>query len=162
MANDAFLKISGIDGESTDDKHQKWIEIASYNWGVSQMTARGSVSGTTGAAGGRADFQDFSIVKTLDKSSPKLYLACAKGENLKEIIVELCRAGGNKEKYMEFKLSNVYISSVSLGGGGGGEPTESLTFNCGKIEATYTQIGRDGKAAGNVAMNWNLETNKGG
>ena len=30
MAFDAFLKIEGIDGESTDDKHQKWIEILSY------------------------------------------------------------------------------------------------------------------------------------
>lgn len=36
MAFDAFLKIDGIPGESTDDKHKEWIEIASYRQGVSQ------------------------------------------------------------------------------------------------------------------------------
>jgi len=27
MSFDAFIKIDGIEGESTDDKHQGWIEI---------------------------------------------------------------------------------------------------------------------------------------
>ncbi|WP_353327541.1 type VI secretion system tube protein Hcp, partial [Chitiniphilus shinanonensis] len=27
MAFDAFIKIDGIPGESTDDKHKDWIEI---------------------------------------------------------------------------------------------------------------------------------------
>ena len=30
-AYDAFLKIDGIAGESTDDKHKDWIEILSFN-----------------------------------------------------------------------------------------------------------------------------------
>lgn len=30
MAFDAFVRIDGIEGESTDDKHQGWIEILSY------------------------------------------------------------------------------------------------------------------------------------
>ena len=29
MAFDAFLKVDGIPGESTDDKHKDWIEILS-------------------------------------------------------------------------------------------------------------------------------------
>ena len=36
MAYDAFLKIATIDGESTDSKHEKWIEVLSYSWGASQ------------------------------------------------------------------------------------------------------------------------------
>jgi bacteriocin-like protein len=32
-AYDAFLKIDGIPGESTDDKHKDWIEILSFNHG---------------------------------------------------------------------------------------------------------------------------------
>jgi len=31
MAVDVFLKIDGIPGESTDDKHKEWIEILSYS-----------------------------------------------------------------------------------------------------------------------------------
>ena len=162
MAFDAFLKIGSPDvpGESTDDKHKDWIEVLSYSWGASQSVSR-SASTAGGASHERADFQDFSIVKTLDKASPKIALACADGTAIKSVVVELCRSGGNKLKYMEYKLSNAIISSVSVGGGGGGEPTESTTFNYGKIEWTYTQQKReDGSGGGQVAAGWDLQTNK--
>jgi len=160
MAFDAFLKIDGIPGESTDDKHKDWIEVLSYSWGASQM-ASATASSAGGATAERANFQDYSIVKTLDKASPKLALACADGTHIKEVTIELCRAGGDKVKYMEYKMSNCIISSVSVGGGGGGEPTESLTFNYGKIEWTYSQQKRaDGSGGGQVAAGWDLQTNK--
>jgi type VI secretion system secreted protein Hcp len=160
MAFDAFLKIDGIPGESTDDKHKDWIEVLSYSCGVAQ-TASASASTSGGASHQRADFQDLSISKTLDKASPKLALACADGTHIKQVTVELCRAGGQKEKYMEYKMTNCIISSASVGGGGGGEPTESITFNYGKIEWTYTQQKRaDGTGGGQVAAGWDLEKNK--
>ena len=34
MAFDAFVKIDGIEGESTDEKHAGWIEVISYNAGL--------------------------------------------------------------------------------------------------------------------------------
>lgn len=160
MAADNFLKIDGIKGESTDEKHKDWIEILSYNFGVSQMASAASPSATASAGGARADFQDLSIVKMMDKSSPMLVKACAKGDPIKEVTLELCRPTGNKSVYMEFKLTKVIVSSLSIGGGGGGEPTESVTFNYGKIELTYTPFDRDGKAMGKVPAGWDLTKNE--
>lgn len=161
MAFDAFLKIDGIPGESTDDKHKDWIEIASYNWGVSQP-ASATASSSGGATSERANFQDLHVTKTLDKATPKLALACADGTHIKEVTLELCRAaGGQKLKYMEYKLSNCIVSSLSGSGSGGGEPTENLAFNYGKLEVTYTQQKRaDGSGGGNVAAGWDLQSNK--
>jgi type VI secretion system secreted protein Hcp len=162
MAFDAYLKIDGIPGESTDDKHKDWIEVLSFSWGVSQPASR-TASSAGGASHERADFQDFSVVKLLDKASPKLALQCANGKHIKAVTCELCRSGGDKLKYMEYKMTDCIISSVSVGGGGGGEPTESLAINYGKIEWTYTQQKRaDGSGGGQVAANWDLTTNKGG
>lgn len=162
MAFDAFLKIDGIPGESTDDAHGDWIEVLSYSTGVSQATSASASSGG-GASSERADFQDFSIVKTLDRASPKLGVACADGTHISEVTLELCRAGGDKVKYMEYKLSDCIVSSHRPGGSsGGGEtlPLEEVSFNYGKIEWTYTQQKRaDGSGGGNVAAGWDLEKN---
>lgn len=160
MAADNFLQIEGIKGESTDDKHKDWIEILSFNSGVSQM-ASGSASTSGGGTTARADFQDFSIVKTLDSASPLLALACAEGRHIKEVKVELCRSGGDKLVYMEYTMTNCIISSTSVGGGGGGEATESVTFNFGKIQWNYIKQKRgDGTGGGNIPTGWDLETNK--
>ena len=163
MAFDAFIKISDIPGESTDDKHKDWIEVLSFSGGVSQRSS-GSASTAGGASAERADFADFSIVKALDKASPKLALACASGTHIREVVLELCRAGGDKVKYYEVKLTNSIISSYRPGGSShGGEtlPLEEISFNYGKIEWTYTQQKRsDGSGGGQVATGWNLEINK--
>jgi type VI secretion system secreted protein Hcp len=164
MAFDTFLKIDGVPGESTDDKHKDWIEILSYSSGISLHTT-GAQSSSGAAAAQRADFQDFTVVKPLDKCSPKLALACASGKPIKEVILELCRAGGDKFKYMEYKMSNCVVTSCRPGGSSKGSdtvPLEEVTFNFAKIEWTYTQMKRaDGSGGGNVAANWDLTKNKG-
>lgn len=163
MAFDAFCKVDGIPGESTDDKHKDWIEILSFSYGVSQP-ASGAASTAGGASAERADFADFSIVKALDKASPKLFEACAQGKHIKEVTIELCRAGGDKVKYMEYKLTNCIVSSFRPGGsaaGGESLPLEEVAFNFGKIEIVYTQQKReDGSGGGNVPAGWDLQANK--
>jgi type VI secretion system secreted protein Hcp len=163
MAFDGFLKIDGIPGESTDDKHKDWIEILSYNWGVSQPS-----SATASSAGGgtteRADFHDLAITKLVDKASPKLFELCASGKHIPTVTLELCRAGGDKLKYLELKLEQVIISGCSHGAATGGSdpfPTENITFNYGKNKVTYTQQKRaDGTGGGNVTGGWDLTANK--
>jgi type VI secretion system secreted protein Hcp len=165
MAFDAFLKIEGIDGESTDDAHAKWIEVLSYSHGVSQPVS-GSVSSGGGRSAERCDHSDFSIVKSMDKATPKLNLYCSNGEHIPNLSLELCRAGGDKQKYMEYKLEDVIVTSVRPGGssqGGENLPLEEVSFAYGKISWTYTETDhKTGKAAGNVSAYWDLHANKGG
>jgi type VI secretion system secreted protein Hcp len=115
MPFDAFIKLKTIPGESSDDKHKEWIEVLSYSWGASQAMG-GSASATGAHSGQRVDIQDFSFVHQLDKASPKLFLACAAGEHIAEATMELCKAGGDKQKYMTYKLTDVLVSSVRPGG----------------------------------------------
>ena len=161
---DAFLKIEGLDGESQDAKHKDWIEVLSYSTGVSQASA-GSRSSGGGAGAERADFADFSVVKALDKASPKLMLQCASGKHFGKVTLQLCRATEDKQKYMEYILSDVIVSGVRPGGaaqGGESLPLEEVSFNYGKIEYVYTATDhRTGKPLGDVKANWDLVTNKG-
>jgi type VI secretion system secreted protein Hcp len=162
MAFDAFIKLTDIPGESTDDKHKDWIEILSFNFGVSQPGA-GSASTGGGATSQRADFQNFSFVKTIDKASPKLALLCANGKHIDEVVMELCRAGGDKVKYYEIKMNKCIVSSVRLGGASqGGEtlPLEEIALDYGKISWTYVQQKRaDGSGGGQTGGAWDLMAN---
>lgn len=164
MAFDSFLKIATIPGESTDSKHKDEIEILSYSWGVSQQASGSNSSGGARSAA-RSDHSDFSIVKTLDKASPKIFLACCVGEHIKEVTLVLARATGDKQPYMKYIMSDVLVSGVRPGGSAqGGEPVplEEVSFNYGKIELIYTATDhKTGKAAGDVKAHWSTVENKG-
>ena len=160
MAVDAFLKLAGIDGESTDDKHKGWIELLSHSFGMSQPASAASATG--GRTTERVNISDFSITKVEDKASPYLALACCDGRHIKDVKVELCEASQDKHKYVEFVLEDVIISSFQISGSSGGDkPAENITFNFGKIKWEYTPLGHDGKAGTKVGpLGWNLELNK--
>jgi type VI secretion system secreted protein Hcp len=159
LAVDSFAHIDGIEGESTDDRHQGWIEIMAYQTELNQPVSS-TKSSAGGATAGRADFGDYSFLKMIDKSSPLLALACAEGRHFDSIVIELCRAGGEKLTYFEYKLSNCLITGVDYGGGRGEVPAEIIYIAYGKIEWRYVkQIRSGGGAAGQIAAGWNLEKN---
>jgi type VI secretion system secreted protein Hcp len=159
---DAFLKIDGINGESEDKKHSGWIDILSFSHGVSQISAGAAGAGGSRTAG-RCDLSDFSVVKQIDKATPKIFLACAKGDHISEVLIELCR---DKQKYMEFKMADVLISAIRPGGASKGEdalPLEEVSFNPARIDYTYTETDhRTGKAKGVVTAYWDQAKNVGG
>jgi type VI secretion system secreted protein Hcp len=161
MAFDAFLKVDGIPGESADDKHKGWIEVESFDLCAEQPVSN-VVSTAGGASAGRVEHHDFVVRKLIDKSTPKLFDACNAGKHIKEIILELCRAGGDKQKYLEIKMEQVMISKFNPSTWKGADfPSEEVHFNYGKIVITYIQQKRDdGTAAGNIAAGWDLTTNK--
>ena len=161
MPSDVYLKVDGLEGESNDSKHKNEIEVLSFTWGVTQQIT-GTVSSSGTFTGQRCDMSPLVIQKLFDKASPKASQACAAGDHFASAVLTLCRAGGDKQPYMEYKLSDVLLSSVQVGGGGeGGVPSESWALQYSKIEMKYTQIGLDGKPAGaGAAVGWDLKENK--
>jgi type VI secretion system secreted protein Hcp len=151
-----FLQVEGIPGGSTDENHQGWIEIESFSFGVHQTIA-GTPSSGSGRTTQGCSHQDFTISKIIDKASPKLALFCCTGEHLPNIKLQVCRAGGDKMKYMEYKMEDVIISSItSPGSAGSGDsvPTESISFNFAKIRWSYYEA--DGSS---ISDGWDLTTN---
>lgn len=127
MAVDMFLKLSGIDGESTDKQHKGTIEVLSFSWGVSNATTR---AGTSKLASGKAAVSDFAIMKFLDSSSPRLFESCCSGEHHAEAMLTLRKAGESQQDFYKIKLSDVLISSVAPGGSAGGDqPLEQVSFS---------------------------------
>ena len=138
MAFDAFLKIDGIKGESTDKGHPDEIEIDSFSWGVSNT---GSVSSGGGGGAGKAVNQDFSFSTGLSKASPNLMLACATGRHFPSATLTCRKAGGNQVEFLKIKLTDVLVSSYEIGGSPHGDaavPEDSFSLNFAKIDFLYT------------------------
>lgn len=158
MAYDVFIKIDNIEGESSDENHPGWIEVLDFDLDVAQTVSR-TASSAGGASAERADFSVFGFTKLLDKASPKLATACAAGTHIDSITVDLCRAEGDKVRFMQYTFSDCVISSFHTSSDGD-FPEDDVAFNYGKVQWRYTQQRRDGGwAAGNVAAAWNLEKN---
>jgi hypothetical protein len=67
--------------------------------------------------------------------------AATSGRHFPEATIEMRKAGGDpKQPYLVIKMTDVIVSNYRASGGGGGDqPTESLTLNFTKIEYVYNQ-----------------------
>jgi len=140
MSFDGYINIQGIKGDSTDDAHVDWIQIDAFNHSIVQST--GGASSAQGThAGGRSDHHDFAIVKKLDSASTALFMHCCSAKPIPEIVIELCRAMGEKTVFMKYTLKDSIVSSVSPSGATDGEdqiPLEQVSFRYAEIHLEYT------------------------
>lgn len=138
MATDYYLQLDGIKGESTDSKHNAWIECTSVNWSITQpRSATASTGG--GHTAERAELSEITVSK-----------------------LEMLRADGAGEpiKYFEVELENVLIAHIAPSFGGGDFPGESLGLKFSKVRWKYTQQKIGGGSNGNTAGGWDLATNR--
>ena len=163
MATNFFMKIKEIPGESVDKAHKGEFELLSFSHGVSQPVSTTRSSGG-GATVEKCFHQDFAINKYIDVGTPDLNLYCCEGNPLKEIIITCYRAddaGGKPVEYMKYTLNDSIISNISISGGGGDLPVESITFNYAKIKWCYLpQKETGGGKEGNKQSGWDLFDNK--
>ena len=152
--NDYFLNIDGIPGESQDSRHKDWIELASFSWG---LTHPGAGTGS-GHSEGRAQFEGFRFVMAVNKASPRLFLACASGTQIKEASLSVVRPGSAPLEYLKMKLSEVLVTSFAEAAGEE-EPQDTVGFNFDRIEMDYTPQQATGTTGTLVKSGWDLSRN---
>jgi type VI secretion system secreted protein Hcp len=148
-----------IKGESTLDGYKDKIEILSFSHGVAQQIT-GDPSNQKRTSG-RPNHQDFTCTKYVDLASAKLIDYCNQAKVIPLVkIIAGQNEQGNVNPYLTYELTNALVSSVSIGGGGGGKPQETVTFNYTKISWTYKPQKPVGDVSGQDNAKWSLETNK--
>lgn len=155
---DYFLKIDGVDGESSDSKHKGEIELDSWSWGESQ-TGTGSFGGGHGA--GKVQMQDFHFVMKVNKASPLLMLKCATGEHIKKAVLTCRKAGKEQQEFLKYTMSDLLISSYQTGGHGSSDviPVDQISANFAKIEVEYKAQKIDGSLDSPVKAGYDLKAN---
>ena len=158
MAVDYFLKLDGIEGESTDAKHKGEIDLESWSWGETQTGAHAAGGG---GGAGKVDMHDISFVMKVNKASPKLLLACAGGDHIKKAVLICRKAGKDQQEYMKITFSDLLVSSFQTGGSAGEVvPVDQISLNFSKIEYEYKDQKADGTLGPAVQAGWDLKLNK--
>lgn len=159
MAVDMFLKIKGeISGESKDAKHKGAIDVLAWSWGMSQS---GSFHTGGGGGAGKANFQDVSVTKWVDKASPILMLYCANGDHFSEAQLIVRKAGKTPLEYIIVNMKKVMVTSVSTGGSGGEDKlTENVSLNCAEMEVHYVEQKDDGSGEAPIEFKWDIAGNE--
>ncbi|MCO6456058.1 MAG: type VI secretion system tube protein Hcp [Pirellulaceae bacterium] len=161
MAVDMFLNIEGeIGGESQDKTHKGEIDVLAWSWGMSQS---GSFHAGGGGGAGKANFQDISVTKWIDKSSPILMLYCANGDHFAKAVLTVRKAGKNPLEYLLVEMKDVLVTAVSTGGSGGEDRlTENVTLNFREVAVKYKEQKSDGTGEAPKIFTWNIAENTGG
>ncbi|WP_271009457.1 Hcp family type VI secretion system effector [Paucibacter sp. B51] len=157
MAVDMFLSLAGIKGESKDKKHAGEIDILAWSWGVSNS---GTFHAGGGGGAGKANFQDISITKYVDKASHALLDSCATGKHIDTAKLIVRKAGSSPLEYIIIELTEVLVTSVSTGGSGGEDRlTENISLNFAKIKFSYVPQKPDGSGDTPLPFTYDIAAN---
>jgi type VI secretion system secreted protein Hcp len=162
MAIDAFLDFKNaspsIEGEAQDDKLGGTFHVKSFSFSVAQ---KGTAVTGTGLGAGKAEFEDFEFTIDTQRGSAKLMQSCAQGVHFQKVTLHVRKAGGTQVVFLQYKFSNVLVSSFSTSGEE--ESTDTVKFNYGSVYAEYTPQKTD---TGDLDTSktsrggWDMKTNK--
>lgn len=151
-----------IKGDSVLEGFTDKIEVMSFSHNVAmQVTNDPSNKERTS---GRPHVGEFTLTKFVDGSTPTLNEYCCAGKEIPSAIITCGRNsgedGGKTMPFIVYTLSNVIISNVSVSGGSGGKPVETLSLNFTKVKWELTSQKTDGSKEGTAASTWDLAANK--
>ncbi|MCU1725197.1 Hcp family type VI secretion system effector [Pseudomonas sp. 5P_5.1_Bac1] len=153
-----------IKGDSQLEGFTDKIEIMSYSHNVS-MQVTNDVSNTERTSG-KPHVGEFTLTKFVDTSTPNLNLYCASGKAIAQAKITIGRnaaeGSGQILPFIVYTLDNVVFSNVSVSGGTGGKPVETISLNFTKIKWELTTQKYDGVKEGTAATTWDMKLNKAG
>jgi len=168
-----FLKLDGIDGESTVRGHEKEMFILSYEQSVD--AAAGMVGG--GGAIAKASFSGVRFRKPVDKASIALSLACASGASIATARFTFRRiTAAVPVEHYKVMLDEVRVTSIAQRAGAGPQyPLSFDTLAAGpeasglldeamldyvRIRWEYQVLDAAGAPAGMLSGGWDRKLNK--
>ncbi len=159
MAQDIFLKINGIDGESQDSSHKNEIEVLAWDWSIEQQS---NMHAGSGGGAGKATVSDLSFEHFIDRASPNLMKYCLTGKHINEAVLVVRKAGGNPLEYLKLSMSDVIVTKVAPMGSVDDEVRmrEKVALSFSKVKQEYVVQNAQGGSGGAVTAGYDIKGNK--
>ncbi|MFC0400779.1 Hcp family type VI secretion system effector [Paraburkholderia rhizosphaerae] len=158
MAQDIFIKINGIDGESQDSAHKNEIEVRSWGWHISQQS---NMHMGSGGGAGKATVDDLAFEHLVDRASPNLMKYCLTGKHVDQAVLTVRKAGGNPLEYLKITMSDVIVTQVQPSGSNGDNGIrEQVRLSFAKVKQEYVVQNAQGGSGGAVTAGYDIKLNK--
>lgn len=117
-----------IKGESSAPGFENKLELISFSLGVAPDRSSG-----------KRDPKDMTVVKYVDTVTPVLHRALMEAKVFPRVDIIIGRNdAGRVAVLLKYVLKNVLISSISVSGGGGDMPVETMTLDYNSITWDYS------------------------
>lgn len=141
-----FMNIDdgAIKGDFDGDSHKDWIELLTWQQGVSAQISDAIIDGPDRAVVAISQ-SDVSIAKFIDSATTQMRQALLKGTLFREIEIDVIkRCGGNFYTQHAITLVNGVFSSASdFASSGANRNVENLSINVTGIETIYVPVDND-------------------
>lgn len=156
-----YLKYGNISGNVSDKGFNGLIKLIRADFGVGRKITS-ETSTQKDRESSNAKIRDLHIVKSVDKSTPYLFVesCCGRGVDA-EIIMSKTGAGGGSEEFMRYSLKNALISDYLFYATEQDEakPLERLTLSFVDMDMKYTPFDENGVLESPIAVGFNTATN---
>jgi type VI secretion system secreted protein Hcp len=153
-----YLQIDGIQGDATQQDHQKWMDIEAIHWNVARNmnTSAGSAANREAS---EPTVSEVILTKVSDSSSTKLFQEACAGRTGKRSVIHLVTTGNPGNTYVEYALENTLLASYSIDSNGD-RPIETIKLNFTKIEVKYTPYDDQTSPQSPMIASYDLATSK--
>ncbi len=164
-ATDYFLVVTSnnpanaINGDAIVGKTTNAIQIDSFDLSVENTTTIGSASG--GAGVGKAKFDELTIKKPVDATSPMFFKLLASGQNIPGMELIARKSGGapgTSAIYQRYYFNTAFVTKQEHSSGDE-SVDETLTFQYGALGQTYVKQNPTSGALTNVFQAWSQTNN---
>ncbi len=110
-----YMKFGSINGNTTTEGFKNWIELHSFQFGVSRSVSSGAGGATRESSA--PSISEIVVTKLNDLSSPKLYQDSVAGTFDTKVEIKMTTTTKSKvETYLTYELTDCGVSSYSLSG----------------------------------------------
>ena len=143
---DIYMKIDGVQGESTVTGRAGQIEVGDFTFGVTAPAATNTTS--MGISTGKPKFQEVTVKKFFDSATDETLKMLGTSKSFNSIVIEVTKANGDhQQNYVRYTFTNCFITGDNMVVSGEDEISEAVSFIYKGIKVDYFKSGADGKVA---------------
>jgi type VI secretion system secreted protein Hcp len=158
MAQDMFLNIQGINGESQDSTHKDEIELLGWEWSMHQTS---NMHAGSGGGAGKVTVNDLTFEHYADRASPNLMKYCLSGKHIDKVVLVTRKAGGNPLEYHKITMEDVIVTNVNpISTQSDDRILEHVALSFSRVKQEYVVQNAQGGSAGTISAGYDMKANK--